>query len=93
MIKAKNISGLIEMVSIAKQEKLEYKILYSYQKRKCTNNKSENYQLIMYTNLFSVCFEKTFEPHECDGIKDFIIQEKCIEVTGLKISGNWIEIG
>lgn len=78
----KDLSIFSKMVKIAKDQNLEYRILYSYHKRGCTNNNSEVYKLMLCTNLFTVSFEEMFEPENTNAIQDFIKhnEDSCIEL-------------
>lgn len=83
----KDFSIFTKMVALAKAQKLEYKILYSYHKRKAANDFTEVYAFVLVTNLFSVTFENNFIPDNTVAINDFIKYNDCIQVD-FKIEPN-----
>lgn len=97
-MKAKNLSVFTKMVKLAKEQNLEYKILYSHYffDKVHTNGKDQTYKLILCTNLFTVTYEENFIPENTNAIKDFIMdnEKSCIELDfKLKInSDNSIEL-
>lgn len=68
----KDLSIFTKMVKLAKDQNLEYKILYSYHKRNSTNEFTEVYKLMLCTNLFTVTYEEKLHPDNTYAIKDFI---------------------
>lgn len=68
----KNLSTFTKMVNIAKNENLEYKILYSYHQRNATNGLTEVYKLILCTHLFTITYEENIHPDNTNAINDFI---------------------
>lgn len=95
-MKTKDFSIFCKMVNVAKEQNLEYKILYSYHQRNATNDYTEVYKLILCTNLFDVAYEENRIPENTSAIKDFLNdnEDSCIQLDfDFKInSGNDIEL-
>lgn len=97
-MKTKSLSVFTKMVKLAKEQNLEYKILYSHYffEKARTNGQDQTYKLVLCTNLFTVTYEEDFIPENTDAIKNFIMdnEESCIELNfKLKInSDNSIEL-
>lgn len=81
-MKAKTLSIFTQMVQVAQNQKLEYKVLYSYHQRNVTNGYTEAYRLLLCTNLFAVYFEENFIPENTSAIKGFLQHNKdsCIKL-------------
>jgi hypothetical protein len=71
-----------KMVKISQDQKLDYKILCSYHKRKATNDFTESYKLLLCTNLYSVLYEKEFSPDNTHTIQNFLAQNHdcCVDL-------------
>lgn len=87
----KNLSTFTKMVNIARTEKLEYKILYSYRQRNATNGFTEAYKFILCTHLFTVTYEENLHPDNTNAINDFIKynNDSCIKLDfDIKFNSN-----
>lgn len=97
-MKAKNLTVFSKMVKLAKEQNLEYKILYSHYffNKVHGGGQDQTYKMILCTNLFTVTYEENFIPENTNAIKSFITdnEESCIELDfKLKInSDNSIEL-
>lgn len=82
-----------KMVVLAKTQKLEYKILYSYHQRRAANDSTEVYAFVLATNLFSVTCKKNYTPDNTNAVKDFIKYNDCIQVDfEINPNSNGIEL-
>lgn len=93
-MRTKDLSIFSKITKLAKDQKLEYKILYSYHQKRSTNGHTESYKFILCTNLFTVTYEESFIPENTDAIKAFINNNACIKLDfDIKINtGNDIEL-
>ena len=79
----KDFSIFTKMVKLAKDQELQYKILYSYHQKNVSNGLTEVYDFLLCTNLFNVYCEERLDPDNTNATKDFIKynNDSCIEVN------------
>ena len=90
-MKTKDLSIFTQMVNIANDQELEYKILYSYSPRLAANGYTESYKLVLCTNLFKVVYSENFVPENTSAIKAFLKynEDVCIKLDfDIKISSD-----
>lgn len=67
------------MVDIAKEKNLKYELFYSHHTRRATNNCTEVYAAVLYTELFSVSWDRKIS--ETDAIQvDRFLRENGTEL-------------
>ena len=79
----RDLSIFTQMTQIAKNQNLDYKILYSCHQRNASNGLTEVYKLILCTNLFTVNFESNLAQENTCAIKDFLKynSDACVELN------------
>ena len=94
-MQATNLSTFSQMTELAKEQNLDYKILYSHHHRRAANNFTEIYTFILCTPLFTVTYSEKLEPENTRGVEEFIRfnSDFCINLNfNIKIDGDSITL-
>ena len=71
-MKTSNFAIFQNMVDIAKEKNLKYELFYSHRTRNATNNCTEVYAAVLYTELFSVSWNRTISETDAMSVDRFL---------------------
>lgn len=89
----KDFSIFTKMVDITKEQKIDYKIFYSYRTRNTTSKNTELYNLILCSTLYTISFNGNLNIEDSKAIQNFLQENDCINLEcDIKINNNQIEL-
>lgn len=70
-----------ELVSVAETENLEYRILYSNNERRATNECTRCFGAVLCTNLFKVSYERNITTEEALRVEQYLRGKNSVRIS------------
>lgn len=77
----RNFDIFKELVSVAETENLEYRILYSNNERRATNECTQCFGTVLCTNLFKVSYERNITPEEALRFEQYLRGKNGVRIS------------
>lgn len=77
----RNFDVFKELVSVAETENLEYRVLYSNNERRATNECTRCFGAVLCTNLFKVSYEKNVTPEDALRFEQYLHGKNGVRIS------------
>ncbi len=70
-----------ELVSVSETENLEYRVLYSNNERRATNECTQCFGAVLCTNLFKVSYERNITPEDALRFEQYLRDKNAVKIS------------